>query len=478
MHGESTSRKNHPSLCSDFFLFGFLIVFLLSFHHGCCKSDIHNGYRLTLAVPVEYSVGFIGRAFLMETNQMAPNFKAALSVEAVNGRYSCSLEVFLGDVKVWNSGHYSQFYVSEKCVLQLTERGDLLLKGPKNRVGWRTGTSRQGVERLQILKTGNLVLLDALNLIKWQSFNFPTDVILWGQSLNVATRLTSFPTNSTEFYTFEIQHDKIALYLHSGKWNYSYWEFKPSKNRNITYIFLGTKGLEIYNDKAKKIAQIFSSPLDPLRFLTLGNKTGNLGLYYYSDDEHNFKAAFQAINNTCDLPLACKPCGICTFSNSCSSIHLLTQKDKGNSGCGEGVPGEVLCGREKVEMLELHGVTSVLKIAPKRVNVSKDLCANLCIDDCECVAALYSSDVRECKIYGVVIGVKQIERGYGLSYMVKVPKGTQTSHGKSNLKKWVIILVGVVDGLIILLVFGGLTYYLVQKRRKKLLAIETDNNTT
>lgn len=144
MQGEPTCRKN-PSLCSVF-LFGFIIVLSLSFHHGYCKSDIYNGYRLTLAVPVEYSVGFIGRAFLMETNQMAPNFKAALSVEAVNGKFSCSLEVFLGDVKVWNSGHYSQFYVSEKCVLELTQDGDLQLKGPKNRVGWRSGTSRQGVE--------------------------------------------------------------------------------------------------------------------------------------------------------------------------------------------------------------------------------------------------------------------------------------------------------------------------------------------
>lgn len=144
MHGEPTCRKN-PTLCSSFLL-GFLIVFLLSFRHGCCKSDIHTGYRLTLAVPVEYTVGFIGRAFLIESNQMAPNFKTALSVEAVNGKYSCSLQVFLGDVKVWNSGHYSHFYVSEKCVLELTQAGDLKLKGPKNRVGWRTGTSRQGVE--------------------------------------------------------------------------------------------------------------------------------------------------------------------------------------------------------------------------------------------------------------------------------------------------------------------------------------------
>jgi heme/copper-type cytochrome/quinol oxidase subunit 2 len=60
--------------------------------------------------------------------------------------------------------------------------------------------------------------------------------------------------------------------------------------------------------------------------------------------------------------------------------------------------------------------------------------------------------------------------------MVKVPKGTQISHGKSNVKKWVLVMVGVIDGFIILLVFGGLGYYLVQRRRRRNV-LASDNNT-
>lgn len=122
----------------------FLALFLTS--QSYCKSDIHIGHSVTLAVPIEYSVGFVGRAFLIQTDQVEPKFKAALSVEPINGRYSCSLEVFLGDVKVWNSGHYSHFYTSDKCLLELTKDGDLQLKGPEDRIGWKTGTSGQGVE--------------------------------------------------------------------------------------------------------------------------------------------------------------------------------------------------------------------------------------------------------------------------------------------------------------------------------------------
>ncbi|KAF3447994.1 hypothetical protein FNV43_RR08702 [Rhamnella rubrinervis] len=425
--------------------FSVSVILLLFVCYGFCKPDMHVGHQVTVAVPVEYSVGFIGRAFVMETNQMEPNFRVALSVEAVNGKYSCSLEVFLGDVKVWNSGHYSRFYVSDKCVLELSEDGDLRLTGLRNRVGWRTGTSGQGVERLQILGTGNLILVDSLNFVKWQSFNFPTDVMLWGQRLNVATRLTSFPNNSTSFYSLEIEYNKIALYLKSGKWNYSYWEFKPTKNRNITFIELGSKGLELFNDKHKKIAQIPSKVILPLRFLSLGNKTGNLGLYFYSPIIAKFEATFQALNNTCDLPLAY---------------------------CNEGIKGG-FCGKGEVEFLELEGVTSVLRGTTKRVNISREDCLKLCLEDCKCAAALYSSgkestEQEECFLYGIVVGLKQVDRGSGKVFMVKVPKGTHGGHGRSNVKKWVLILVVVVDGLIILLVLGGLGYYLVQKWRKTL----------
>lgn len=331
------------------------------------------------------------------------------------------------------------------------------------------------VQRLQILRTGNLVLVDVVNRVKWQSFNFPTDVMLRGQRLNVATRLTSFPSNSTESYSFEIQRNRIALYLHSGKLNYSYWEFKPSKNRNITFIALGSNGLGLFNDKGKKIARIYTQRLQPLRFLSLGNKTGNLGLYHYSANDKNFKASFQAINKTCDLPLGCKTCEICTFTNSCSCIEPLTKKEKDKSDCGRGeIPGG-FCGGSQVEMLELEGVGSVLRDGPEMANVSKEECASTCIGDCKCVGVLYSSAELECFVYGVVLGVKQVEKRSGLIYMVKVAKGTHRGHGKRNLKKWVLILVGVVDGLIIVLVFGGLAYYLIRRRRKKSLACDNSS---
>ncbi|WCJ27946.1 D-mannose binding lectin protein with Apple-like carbohydrate-binding domain [Euphorbia peplus] len=462
-------------------IFALIIVHLLV-HHVLCKSKIEIGYKVSVAVPIEYMEGFTGRAFLMETNEMEPNFKTSLSVEAINGKYSCSLQVFLGGVKVWNSGHYSPFFMHDECVLELTYLGDLhLLGGPKPlQLGWRTATSSQGVQRLEILGSGNLALVDSLNHIKWQSFNFPTDVILLGQRLNVATYLTSFPTNSTTYYySLEIRHNNIGLYLNlaSRKLIYSYWEFKPSNNRNISFLQLSQNGLQLFNRYNHKIAQIKiqsqSQNLPRLRFLALSNKTGNLGLYFYSQEKGSFEAAFQALNTSCDLPLACKPYGICTLSNTCSYEE-------------RGYNAREFCDRREVEMVELGDVASVLiPPSPSKINISREDCAGLCIQDCKCVAALYLYSyfssvyhIREsCFLYGLAVGGKQVEREktrgryVGQIYMLKVPKGSRHGYDfgnqKSGLKKWILIMVGVIDSFIILLILGGFLYYFIRITTRK-----------
>ncbi|KAI3474267.1 hypothetical protein Pfo_029055 [Paulownia fortunei] len=347
-----------------------LLINLLA--QALSESDIHIGYQVTLAIPTLYTKGFLGRAFLMETEQTAPHFRAAISVEAVDEKYSCSLDIFLGDVRVWSSGHLSRFYTTEICVLELTQYGDLRLKGQKERVGWRSGTSGQGVKRLNLLRTGNLVLVDALNFIKWQSFNFPTDIMLWGQRLSSQTRLTSFPVNSTLFYSMEIQNDKIALYLNFGKWKYSYWEYRPSGEQNITFVQLTSNGLEIFNGK-HKFDEIKSTGPEPLRFLALENSTGNLRLYHYSEGKEKFEASYQALSFTCDLPLACKPYGICTSSGSCSCIRLV-EKEGLQSDCSK-ENFEGLCGDSQAEMLELQGVVSVLRSVSYKANAAKEECA-------------------------------------------------------------------------------------------------------
>ncbi|KAK9124673.1 hypothetical protein Sjap_014275 [Stephania japonica] len=437
-----------------------LLSFFLYFFTCCSsKSDVPIGFQVMIPIPSVYSMNFTGRAFFLETaSPTVPNFKAALSVEKINGSYSCSLQVFIGDFKVWSSGHFSQFKPAEVCMLELTEKGDLQLKGSKGQIGWRSGTSGQGVEqRLQLLGTGDLVLTTGTNLTKWRSFDTPTDVMLWGQRISIATRLTSFPTSTNMFYTFEIQHDKIALLLNSGTLRYSYWDFRPTRAETSHLLIWVQQG---------------SSYL-----------MGNLGFYHYSPTKGKFEASFQALNTTCDLPLACGPYGICTHSNSCSCIQFSRQTYAVNPKCNEGFSTDFCRGGDGVEMVEIMGVSNVLRVPPKRVDVSKEECVNLCIEDCKCSAVLYSVTssagmLRECVHYGMVRGLKQVEQRIGLSYLVKVPKGTMIERKKksSKVKKWLLLMGGVVDGLIILVVVAGFGYYFFVVRKRRIDSLQSESN--
>lgn len=321
------------------------------------------------------------------------------------------------------------------------------------------------LQKLNLLRTGNLVLVDELNIIKWQTFNFPTNIMLWGQRLDVETRLTAFPTNSSSFFSFEIQSDKVALYWNTGKWKYSYWKIKPPNNQNVSFVGLTSKSLEIYDDRFKKVAQLKSERSESLRFLALENRTGDLRLYYFSPEKGKFESSFQAINTKCDLPLACKPYGICTFSDECSCIRLITSGGNFASDCSTGIING-FCGRNDVEMFELRGVSNVLESSNVIVHISEQVCAKFCIDDCECVAALYIINLKECHLYGEIMGVKQIEKRNEMKYMIKIlKKNGQGSEETSGLKKWVLIVVGFADGLVIFVAIGGLIYYVIWKRR-------------
>lgn len=328
------------------------------------------------------------------------------------------------------------------------------------------------MQRLSLLKTGNLVLVDDENSIKWQSFNFPTDIMVWGQRLSSKTRLTSFPLNSTLFYSMEIKDEKIELFLNYGKSKYSYWGYKPLGERNITFVELTSSGLEIFNGDHKfdEVGSKATSS-EPLRFLSLDNTTGNLRTYHYSQERGKFEASYQALNSTCDLPLSCEPYGVCTPSGSCSCIRLVSDQ----KACNEANDLEGKCGAMQTEMVELRGVLSVLESDSYKAGVGKEECSSLCNDDCGCVAAQYveeEEDVRSsgrCFLYEIARGIKTVEVGERGTYMVKVVRGVNHGSGKSfGLKKWVIIVVVVVDVFVILVVLGGVGYYIFWKRRKNL----------
>ncbi|XP_058114152.1 uncharacterized protein LOC131257014 isoform X2 [Magnolia sinica] len=405
-------------------LTGILFHLLL---HGLCDSHLSIGNQIIVPVPRKYDPSFLqGKAFFIHAGETVPDFKAALSVDTFDGKYLCELAVFLGEQKVWNSGRFSHFYPTGSCVLELLETGVLQLSDTSGRIGWRIGSYGQGVKMLQLQRTAS-------------------------------------------YYSLQIRHDKIAMYLYSNSRNYSYWEFKPNKNRSISFAELGSKGLKLFNSQYHKIAQVPTNGQEPIRFLAL-SKTGNLRFYYYSPHSGKFEASFQLLNSTCDLPLTCGPYGICSSSSTCTCMGFSKWPKRVQSECDEAFSAGFCGSGDATKMVQLLGVTSVLRGIPQNVNVSKEECVSLCTEDCTCSAVLFSnsSNQQECFLYELVGGVKEVEKEIGMSYLVKVPKETNANCGSCfSIRKLLLLLGGVVDGVAVVLIFGGLVFYFLKKKRGK-----------
>ncbi|KAJ0520706.1 putative non-specific serine/threonine protein kinase [Helianthus annuus] len=437
------------------FSLALLIHFTTHFHGHCTTNNLQLDTAITVAIPPLYMNGFVTPTFVLETSQPVPSFRAGLTVEAVEGnKYVCSFDVYLGNYRVWSS---SRFFTSEKCVINLTRDGNLQLTGQNDEIGWQTATHGQGIKRLNLSDYGNLVLVDEFNVIKWQSFHFPTNVMLYGQRLSAGTKLTSPSKISNSSYSFEIHQQKLALYFNSEKFKYSYWEFNPKKPENISFIQLATNGLHLFNYNNHKFAQIPCKRLKLLRFLAIDNATGNLGFYYYSNTTRKFETSFQALRNKCDQPYFCKRNEICTFSNKCSCLP------------NEGSLGN-FCRNSRSNMKEARNITIVLRNENwKIVNMTKESCKHSCRKNCTCVGALFERENSECYLYGEIRGMKEVDNvDEKTSFMVKVLEGEKNKNG---LRKWELILIVVVDGIVLFVCLGGMGFYMLWKRKN-----EANNN--
>lgn len=79
--------------------------------------------------------------------------------------------------------------------------------------------ARRGVRALEVLPSGNLVLLDEKNGTVWQSFDHPSEVLLPGQKLYVGSSLVSSVSTSDRSpgtYSLVVELDGVYLYASSA----------------------------------------------------------------------------------------------------------------------------------------------------------------------------------------------------------------------------------------------------------------------
>lgn len=214
--------------------------------------------------------------------------------------------------------------------LSLKKNGDLMLTDARHAVVWTTDTAslswtKTPDRQLQLLDSGNLVLGDREgNVPLWQSFDYPTDMLLPEQNLTRKTPLVCSRSNgnfSSGYYKLYFDTDNVLRLLFNGPLISSvYWPDPGQVSWEV--------GRTTYNDSRVAVLDSLGNftSSDDLKFLTsdFSKRTqrilkvdhdGNVRVYSRSENG-KWVVTWQAISESCKIHGICGPNSVCSDSPS------------------------------------------------------------------------------------------------------------------------------------------------------------------
>ncbi|KAI4363873.1 hypothetical protein MLD38_020038 [Melastoma candidum] len=353
------------------------------------------------------SVGVVNFScgFYCESNCEAQSYLFSILITRVHVNIKPADAYFKPQV-VWSANRNR--LVSATAVLELTNKGDLILKESDERsVVWSSGTSWESVKGINLTDNGNLMLFDKNDAAVWQSFNHPIDTLLRGQKLRVGMKLVSgySKSNRTEQSQFSLTlttHGLSAIVGSERQLPYYIFESKLSNDGYITMIN-GTLAVFPNGSASSEAAKVINTnpSTDSPSYIRL-DTDGHLRAHGY--DGLGLPKIMGDILplDTCLYPTACGPYGICS-NGQCTCplprdgiIYFSPISfQHPELGCSPVVP--LTCDEDSRNQTFLEVKGSYFYFTTDILGVSSDECKEACAKNCSCRAAFFkhSSGVSE-----------------------------------------------------------------------------------
>ncbi|WOL14151.1 G-type lectin S-receptor-like serine/threonine-protein kinase SD2-5 [Canna indica] len=386
--------------------------------------------------------------------------------------------------------------VRANATLHLTAGGDLILSDVDGTVVWSTGTSGRSVVGMNITESGNLVLFDQNGTLVWQSFDYPTDSLVLGQTLSEGQMLTTnvSMTNWTQsnIYYLTILSDGLYAFADSGppKPYYRYTIFRDETTKRSTYMKYVNGSLDLFvisTNSTEPDGNIWLTPVTPestIQFMRL-EYDGHLRTYGYNQGWQVMDDVLAL--DVCDYPTVCGTYGLCS-NGECScprgeneSAIFLEAVDAKQASLGCSLVTPLSCqSMQEHHLLTAHNVSHFSYRDSTFQDIDVESCKQACLKNCSCKASLflYGSDVStgSCLLLTRVLSLQNNQPSishYNSTAFIKVQlPASPTPNSPSRSKRKGIIL-GIVGGGIAALVIGGLAIVFV--RRKKASRGEEDD---
>ncbi|XP_058197198.1 G-type lectin S-receptor-like serine/threonine-protein kinase RKS1 isoform X1 [Rhododendron vialii] len=405
--------------------------------------------------------------------------------------------------------------VSEQTVVWVANRGDpinntsgslsfdvtgnLVVTGPdRSNPVWSTNVSDLTVAKnssVQLLDSGNLVVLDSNGVVVWQSFDYPTDTVLPNLRLGVNRKtglnrfLTSWKSGNDpgpgEYSLKMVLNGSPQFILYKGSeldWRAGSWiGHRWSGIPEMTFKYIKDNYVE--NQDEVTLSYSFRDPSITSRLVL--NESGTLQWLTWKDNEHRWFEIYAGPKKPCDSYNFCGPNGNCDPSNlgmgqfECMCLPGFEPKSArdwylrdGSGGCVRKRGGHVCGSGEGFEKVPLAKVPNTWTAHVDRGVPGLKECESECLRNCSC-NAYASADVSRgdsgCVTWHGDLMDTRVFSSAGQDLYIRVDavelaqylKSQRHTHGKKGMVEAIAASVTVVS----LLTFCLICWLVVKKRR-------------
>ncbi|XP_060200277.1 G-type lectin S-receptor-like serine/threonine-protein kinase At4g27290 isoform X4 [Lycium barbarum] len=380
------------------------------------------------------------------------------------------------------------FTINNTGSIQVTSRTDGVI--------WSTNSFKATKPPVvQLLDSGNLVVIDEKGIYLWQSFDYPSDTLLPGMKLgwdlrtDLNRQLSSWKnsndpspgelSNVVELHEFResIVWKDSEKYFRVGPWNGEQFSGAPDFKVNSVYdySFISNED-EVYYTYQLKNKSVFSR-------LILNDATSSQQRYVWAESSRAWKLYLSVPYDYCDTYGVCGVNSVCIITDSprCQCLEGFKPKSLNSWNSMDWSEGCILSKQFNCESKDVFVKFSELKLPDTTkswVSGTMNLqeCRESCLKNCSCMA--YSNlDIRGqgsgCALwFDNLIDIRQVSNG-GQDLYIRIEASKQAGKRVVNAVLISLITVAVLFGLVLF------RYYLSRRKTKvKGIVLGRDNWTS
>ncbi|XP_027341731.1 G-type lectin S-receptor-like serine/threonine-protein kinase SD2-5 [Abrus precatorius] len=443
---------------------GTLFFYFLLWFRTCLANDQHIGqiYPGFSASRVDWQ-DHGGFFLLSNSSAFAFGFFTTLDVSLF-----VLVVIHLSSYKVvWTANRGLLVRNSDKFVFDRS--GNAYLEGG-NGVVWATNTTGQRVRAMELMDSGNLVLLGENGTLIWQSFSHPTDTLLPGQAFVEGMRLKSFPNRMNLFHYLSYLEGDLVLYA-GFETPQVYWSLSGEAQRSpkndtgkVHSASLVSNSWKFYDKNGALLWKtVFSDHSDnKTLWAAILDPNGAISFYDLNKGKSPNPEAIKVPQDPCGIPEPCDPYYVCFFENWCECPALLKSrfncKPPNISTCSRSSTDLVYVGEE----LDYFALKYVAPVSKSTLSA----CKEACLGNCSCLVLFFENSTGRCFHFDQTGSFQRYKGSTGgyVSYL-KIStddNGNGNKNGRNNMMLIVVIVV-----LTVLVIVGLITGFCYYNRKKK-----------